>query len=150
MQSVVRVDSNQMRIERSVMKFREWYPIRHRGLTKLFMLVLDYMRSIQQYRFWDARNGTPATVRRNDGLSEGCLMQPLLDCTQRIPAFQCILRWRQNHLVRRTKYDRGLKRCGVPVRNEDRQYGLIGAGSNAQEVDHRYGVLVRFPRPAVI
>ena len=54
MQLIIWVNTNQMGIERSVMKFRKWNPVRDDGLTEPLVLVLDDVRSIQQERFWNA------------------------------------------------------------------------------------------------
>lgn len=50
MESEVRINANQVRIECGVMNFRQWDPVRHDRLPEAFVVIRDDVSRIEQDR----------------------------------------------------------------------------------------------------
>ena len=88
MEPEVRVNADQVRIERGVMDFRQWYAVRHNRLPKSLVVVRDDVSRIEQDRLRQPGKRATTVVCRNYGLAERCLMQALFDGPQSISQFQ--------------------------------------------------------------
>ena len=95
MQPVVRVDANQMCVERGVMDFGERDAVRNHRLAKLLISVRDDMSRVEQQRLGQARQRAAAVVGGDNGFPERRLVQPLFDGTQGITSFERALGWRK-------------------------------------------------------
>ena len=62
MQSIVRVDADQMSVERGVMNLRKRNAVRNDRLAETLILVRDDVRGIQQQRFRQSRQRAAAVV----------------------------------------------------------------------------------------
>src|SRR2546426_9881198 len=88
----VRIDSDQLRVESRVMRFRERDAVLHHRLPELLVPIFDDMRGIEQHRLTQARQRAAASVRRDHGLAEGCLRSE-----ERRVGKECRSRWSPYH-----------------------------------------------------
>ena len=89
MQPVVRVDADQMGVERGVMDLGKRNAVRNHRLAKLLVPVRDDMSRVEQQRLGQARQRAAAIVGGDHGFAERRLVQPLFDGTQGVAPFEC-------------------------------------------------------------
>ena len=147
----IRVDSDQLGVKGRMMQVRQRQAIRDDRLTKLFVRIHDDVSGIEEPRLGDTGDRAPSPIGGEDGISEGCLMQPGLDFTKRISTLGGV-RW---HSLSRGSYDHPKGKLdpevlGMPPYDECRDDGLIPTGRSAEEIDNRGLPLHRIPEPAVI
>jgi hypothetical protein len=70
MESEVRVNADQVRIERGVMDFRQWNAIRHDWLPQSLVLIGDDVSRIEQDRFGQPGERATPVVCCDHSLSE--------------------------------------------------------------------------------
>ena len=93
-----------MRVEGRVVNFRKRNSVRDHWLTKPIVFIGNDVRSVEQQRLGKARKGTASVVSCNYRLSESGLMQPLLDCAQRISSLRAVRWGSQSFRIRPKRY----------------------------------------------
>jgi hypothetical protein len=110
MQSVIRVDSDEMSVEGGVVDFRERDAVADHRLTKLLDLIFDDMGGVEQHGLGETGQSTPTSAGANNSFSEGRLMKTLLDGSQGVSALDFRRRRGKAALSRKAERDVGTPR----------------------------------------
>src|ERR1700737_832831 len=104
-QSIVRIDANQMSVEGSVMDFRQRNAVRYQWLSEPLVPVGDDVGGVQKQRLGQSRQSAAAVIGGDNGLAERRLVQALLDRPQGVTPFERVFRWLQRLFIGYAKRD---------------------------------------------
>ena len=99
MQSIVRVDSDEMGVEGGVVDFRERDAVADHRLAKQLVLIFDDVSSVEQHGLGEAGQSASTSVGADNRLAERRLMKTLLDGSQGVSALDFRRRRREARFV---------------------------------------------------
>src|SRR5665213_3675533 len=118
MNPVVRGDSNEILVERTVMDRAEAQPIRHVGISPL-LKVADDVRSVKQARLLQATDGAAVVVGEENTSAKARLVQADAGVSYGVLPLEWIARWHRLAFIDRPGHASGCDehspRAGVVV-----------------------------------
>ena len=108
------------------------------------------MCGIEQAVLAQPRESVAPSIRGDDGVPERILVEALLHHPKGVAALCRLGRRGEVDAVGKAERDARLERCRIPPGNEGRDYSLVLARRDAQEIDDGNLVLVSLAQPSVV